>query len=54
METAILQSNATFKAGFSGVNSDLYELEISGNNEDINQFISELKKYLQILKKLKN
>jgi acetolactate synthase small subunit len=54
LETAILQSNATFKAGFSGVNSDLYELEIAGNIKDIHQFLSELKKYLQSLKKLKS
>ena len=54
LETAVLQSNATFKTGFSGVNSDLYELEIAGNTKDIHQFLSELKKYLQSLKKLKN
>ncbi|MGB0881065.1 MAG: DUF6913 domain-containing protein [Polaribacter sp.] len=54
LETAVLQSNATFKAGFSKVNSNLYELEILGNYANILQFTSELKKYLQILKKLKN
>jgi acetolactate synthase small subunit len=54
LEMAVLQSKATFKAGFSEVNSDLYELEIAGNPKDIHQFLSELKKYLQSLKKLKN
>jgi hypothetical protein len=54
LKTAVLQSKATFKAGFSDVNSDLYELEIAGNIEDAHQFVLELKKYLQILKKIKN
>ena len=54
LEKAILQSKATFKAGFSGVNSKLYELEISSQLENVQQFSSELKKYLLILKKLKN
>jgi hypothetical protein len=54
LEAAILQSNASFKAGFSGVNSKLYELEISENAAHVEAFLSELKKYLQILKKLKN
>ena len=54
LEKAVLESNATFKVGFSNVNSKLYELEISTELENIQQFSSELKKYLQILKKLKN
>ena len=54
LEKAVLESNASFKAGFSEVNSKLYELEISTDIENIQQFSSELKKYLQILKKLKN
>ncbi|OAD44696.1 DUF6913 domain-containing protein [Polaribacter atrinae] len=54
LENAVLQSNATFKAGFSEVNSKLYELEISENTEQVEAFLLELKKYLQILKKLKN
>ena len=54
LETAILQSNATFKAGFSGVNPKLYELDISEKTTHVDAFLSELKKYLQILKKLKN
>tara|TARA_B110001454_G_scaffold202723_1_gene210043 strand:+ start:2412 stop:2933 length:522 start_codon:yes stop_codon:yes gene_type:complete len=54
LEKAVLESKATFKVGFSDVNSKLYELEISTELENIQQFSSELKKYLQILKKLKN
>lgn len=53
LETAVLQSNATFKVGFSKVNSKLYELEISEDVFNLHQFLSELKKYLIILKKLK-
>lgn len=54
VERAILQSNASFKAGFSGVNSKLYELEIVEVPIKIDAFLLELKKYLQILQKLKN
>lgn len=54
LETAVLQSKATFKAGFAEVNSDLYELEISCEYSNSSKFLLELKKYLQILKKLKN
>lgn len=54
LEKAILQSKATFNVGFSGVNQKLYELEISEQIANVQQFSSELKKYLVILKKLKN
>ncbi|MEE9408503.1 MAG: hypothetical protein V3V28_10570 [Polaribacter sp.] len=54
LKSAVLQSKAVFKAGFSDVNSQLYELEISEKLENVPQFTSELKKYLQILEKLKN
>jgi hypothetical protein len=54
LEKAILESNATFNVGFSGVNQKLYELEIFEQIENVKQFSSELKKYLIILKKLKN
>ena len=54
LESAVLSSKASFKVGFSNVNSDLYELEISEEIQNLHQFTSELKKYLQILKKLKN
>ena len=52
LEKAILESKASFKAGFSNVNSKLYELEVSTKLENVQQFSSELKKYLQILQKL--
>ena len=54
LEIAILKSKAGFKAGFSSVNTKLYDLEILEKIENSNQFFSELKKYLKILKKLKN
>ena len=51
-ENAVLQSQATFKVGFSKVNSSLFDIEISEDIANVDQFIFELKKYLQILKKL--
>jgi len=54
LECAVLQSKAHFKVGFSHVNSELYQIEISDNLDDIQSFFTELKKYLIILKKLKN
>lgn len=54
LESAFLQSKATFKVGFSNVNSALYELEISEEVHNVSAFCSELKKYLLVLKKLKN
>ncbi|QTE22420.1 DUF6913 domain-containing protein [Polaribacter cellanae] len=52
IESAVLQSKATFKVGFSNVNSNLFEIEISEDILHINEFTLELKKYLQIIKKL--
>lgn len=52
LETAILQSKAQFKVGFSGVNPNLYEIEISEKTENIVAFTSELKRYLKIINKL--
>lgn len=54
METAVLKSKATFKVGFSKVNQQLYEMEIAETPSNIENFLSELKKYLVILKKIKN
>ena len=54
LENATLQSKSTFKVGFSNVNPSLYEIEISGDTDNINAFCKELKKYLVVLKKLKN
>lgn len=52
LESAIAQSKAMFKVGFSNVNEGLYVIEVSENIENIVAFSLELKKYLQILKKL--
>ncbi|ARV06181.1 hypothetical protein BTO04_05455 [Polaribacter sp. SA4-10] len=54
LETAVLQSKASFKVGFSSVNSHLYQIEIAEKITNIKQYTLELKKYLQILKKIKN
>ena len=52
LERAVLESKAEFKVGFTGVNSKLYEIEISEKTQNITGFTSELKRYLQIIKKL--
>lgn len=52
LESAIVQSKAVFKVGFSNVNEDLYNIEISEDAHNLIGFTTELKKYLQILKKL--
>lgn len=52
LETAVLQSKARFKVGFSATNSKLYQIEISEKTENVKAFTLELKKYLQIIKKL--
>ncbi len=54
LELAVLQSKASFKVGFAEVNSILYDIEFSEQLNNIKEFSLELKKYLQILKKLKN
>lgn len=51
-ELAVLQSNASFKAGISKVNQQLYDLEIAEYPKNVDRFLEELKKYLQILQKL--
>lgn len=53
LEKAVLESMATFKVGFANVNSSLFDIEIAEKIENSHQFFHELKKYLQILKKLK-
>ncbi|QTD38438.1 hypothetical protein JL193_03845 [Polaribacter batillariae] len=52
LESAVLQSKASFKVGFSNINSNLFEIEISEDVLNIGKFTLELKKYLQIIKKL--
>ena len=54
LENAVLRSNAKFKVGFAKVNQDLYDMEIAELPNNIDKFLLELKKYLMILKKLKN
>jgi hypothetical protein len=54
LENAVLRSNATFKVGISKVNQQLYDIEIAEVPIKTDTFLSELKKYLKILKKIKN
>jgi hypothetical protein len=52
LENAVLRSNAKFKVGFAKVNQQLYDLEIAEYPTKVESFLSELKKYLKVLKKL--
>ena len=52
LEYAALLSKATFKVGFSEVNSNLFDIDIKTNEMEVDIFFEELKKYLEILKKL--
>lgn len=54
LESAVLESNAKFKVGIAKVNQDLYDIEIAEYPKNIDNFLLELKKYLHILKKIKN
>jgi hypothetical protein len=47
-------SAASFKVGLTGVNPKLYSLEIKETTYQIQSFLKELKRYLEILKKVKN
>lgn len=47
-----LLSKSTFKVGFAGVNSNLFDLEVSIEESEIEKFFREIKKYLTILNKL--
>lgn len=51
-ELAVLKSNATFKAGISKVNQQLYDIEIKEYPKNTERFLLELKKYLEILNKI--
>lgn len=51
-ELAVLHSNASFKAGFTKVNQQLYDIEIKEYPKNTERFFTELKKYLTILDKL--
>ncbi|GGH00299.1 hypothetical protein GCM10011416_18450 [Polaribacter pacificus] len=52
LEMATLQSKAMFKIGFAGVNDQLFDLVISENPLKTESFISEIVKYLTLLKKI--
>lgn len=54
IESPVLQSKATFKVGISEVNQKLYEIEIAAIPSNIHNFLTELKKYLVLLNKMKN
>ena len=54
LESSVLQSNASFKVGISGVNQELYDIEIAETPIETERFFLELKKYLIIIRKLKN
>jgi acetolactate synthase small subunit len=54
LESAVLQSKALFKVGISDVNQQLYDMEIAETPSKQESFFLELKKYLTILRKLKN
>lgn len=54
LENAVLHSKAKFKVGFAKVNPQLYDMEIAEYPTKIDSFLSELKKYLIVLNKLKN
>lgn len=53
LELATLFSRATFKVGFANVNSDLFDMEIVGNINNLEEFNSELTRYLKLLNKIK-
>ena len=54
LENAVLHSKANFKVGISKVNQELYDIEIATSPKNIKEFLLELKRYLKILKKMKN
>lgn len=53
LKYAILQSKANFKVGFSNNEENLFELVINTDLESTTEFITELKKYLIALRKIK-
>ncbi|WP_369048857.1 hypothetical protein [Tenacibaculum sp. UWU-22] len=52
LEYVTLQSKAAFKVGFSGINKQLFDMEIIEKIENPEVFMSELARYLRVLKKL--
>lgn len=53
LKNAVLQSKAKFKVGFSTIEEDVYELKINIEPDNYKEFVSELKKYLIALNKVK-
>ncbi len=54
LENAVLHSKSSFKVGISKVNQQLYDMEIAEVPIKTEKFFLELKRYLIILKKMKN
>lgn len=54
LESAVLQSKASFKVGIAKVNQMLYDIEIKSNPYMVDEFLNELRRYLILIKKLKN
>jgi hypothetical protein len=54
LESSVLLSKAQFKVGISGVNQELYDIEIAETPSKTDRFFLELKKYLTMLRKLEN
>jgi hypothetical protein len=52
LEYARILSKASFKAGFSGIHSQLFDLEIMISEDNLDGFFFELHRYLKILNKL--
>ena len=52
LEFAVLSSKATFKVGFANVNSDLFDMEIVGEINNLEEFNLELTRYLKFLNKI--
>ncbi|MFY0629335.1 MAG: hypothetical protein JXR05_03075 [Flavobacteriaceae bacterium] len=52
LEYATLLSKARFKVGLANIDENLFDLEISVEPDQVNDFLEEAKKYLSILGKL--
>lgn len=53
LKNAVLLSSAKFKVGFSSIEEYIYELKINTKPDNHKEFITELKKYLIALNKVK-
>lgn len=52
VEYATLVSKAAFKIGFARINQSLFDLEIRSRISDLETYLNEARKYLQILNKI--